>query len=54
MELPELDTVLLRRRAIIQSTAKTTANIKQRPVMETAMAKLRCDTQMASSGVYER
>jgi hypothetical protein len=37
--------------ANIQRTANTTANIKHNPVIETAMAKLLCETQMASSGV---
>jgi hypothetical protein len=49
MELPEFDCEFLsRRRAIMQSTASTTANIKHKPVIETAMAKLLCDMQMSS------
>jgi len=51
MELPELDTVLVLRRAIMQSTAATTANMRMRPAMAMAMAKVRCDTHRASSRV---
>jgi hypothetical protein len=55
IELPELEDMFLSRLlAIIHSTANTTANIRHRPVMDTAIAKLRCDTQMASSGVYKK
>lgn len=52
MELPEFDeTFLSRRRANIHKTANTTANIRIKPVIDTAMAKVLCDTQIASSGV---
>lgn len=52
MELPEFDdTFLSRRLANIHNTANTTASIRHRPVIDTAMAKVLCDTQIASSGV---
>lgn len=52
IELPELDTVLLRRRAIMHNTAATTHSIRTRPAIEMAMANVRCDTHSASSGFY--
>lgn len=52
MELPEFDMVLLRLRVIIMSTAAITANMSINPATEIAIAKLRCDTQIASSGVW--
>lgn len=52
MELPEFDdTFLSRRLANMHNTANTTASIRHRPVIDTAMAKVLCDTQIASSGV---
>lgn len=38
----------------MQRTAATTANIKIRPAMAIAIAKLRCDMQRASSGDCSR
>lgn len=52
MELPEFETVLRCRRAIMHKTAATTANIRIRPATAMAMANVRCDTHRASSGVY--
>lgn len=51
MELPEFETVFVRRLAIIQRTAATTASIRIRPAIAMAMANVRCDTQRASSRV---
>lgn len=51
MELPEFDTVLLRRRANMHSTAATTHSIKIRPAMDIAIAKFFCDIHSASSGL---
>lgn len=51
MELPEFDTLFVLLRAIMQSTAATTANINMRPATAMAMAKVRCDTHNASSSV---
>lgn len=51
MELPELDAVLLRRRASMHNTAATTHSIKMRPAIDIAIAKLFCDMHSASSGL---
>lgn len=54
MELPEFDTVLPRRRANMHNTAATTHNIKTRPAIDIAMAKLFCDMHSASSGLCNK
>lgn len=52
IELPEFEIVLVRLLVINIKTVAITANIKINPAMAIAMANLRCDIQIESSGVY--